>query len=66
MKTRLDILVDIEDELCVRLPIDILPSDTNFNDKWFSEEEIKQVLYNINMSDELRNQILEELLGETK
>jgi len=41
MKTRLDILTDIEDELCVRLPINILPSDVSFNDKWYSEEEIK-------------------------
>jgi hypothetical protein len=40
IKTRLDILTDIEDELCVRLPIHIFPSDTNFNDRWVSVESL--------------------------
>jgi hypothetical protein len=47
MKTRLDILTDIEDELCVRLPIHILPSDVSLNDRWFSETEILSAIYDV-------------------
>jgi len=47
IKTRLDILTDIEYELCVRLPIQKFPSDTNFTDRWVSVDSIKGEIYDL-------------------
>ena len=63
IKTRLDILTDIEDELCVRLPIHIFPSDTNFNDRWVSVDSLKQVIYEYQQINDL-NVGLDEMLIE--